>query len=44
MNIDVCLQRITAEEALNHEWFKEVPLPKMKELMPTYPARSEQDR
>ncbi|KAI5080637.1 hypothetical protein GOP47_0003820 [Adiantum capillus-veneris] len=37
-------KRITAEEALQHEWFKEVPLPKMKELMPTYPARSEHER
>eukprot|EP00250_Pteridium_aquilinum_P012882 c21003_g1_i1 orf=383-3004(-) len=37
-------KRITADEALNHEWFKDVPLPKMKELMPTYPARSEHER
>ncbi|KAH7286650.1 hypothetical protein KP509_32G016400 [Ceratopteris richardii] len=37
-------KRITAEEALQHDWFKEVPLPKMKELMPTYPARSEHER
>ncbi|XP_024521557.1 cyclin-dependent kinase G-2 isoform X2 [Selaginella moellendorffii] len=37
-------KRITAEEALNHEWFDEVPLPKMKELMPTFPVRSDQDR
>lgn len=37
-------KRITAEEALKHDWFKEVPLPKMKELMPTFPARSEHDR
>jgi hypothetical protein len=38
------LQRITAEQALNHEWFKEVPLPKDKELMPTFPARTDHDR
>lgn len=37
-------KRITAEEALKHEWFKEVPLPKAKELMPTFPARNETDR
>lgn len=38
------LKRITAEEALDHEWFREVPLPKAKEFMPTFPARSEHDR
>ena len=27
------LQRITAEAALEHEWFTEVPLPKAQELM-----------
>ncbi|KAL3682016.1 hypothetical protein R1sor_000038 [Riccia sorocarpa] len=37
-------KRLTAEDALNHEWFREVPLPKSKEFMPTFPARSEQDR
>ena len=37
-------KRITADEALNHEWFREVPLPKAKEFMPTFPARSENDR
>jgi len=37
-------KRITAEEALRHEWFKEVPLPKSKEFMPTYPARHDHDR
>ena len=36
-------RRITADEALNHEWFREDPLPKEKECMPTFPARSEQD-
>ncbi|MCO5594611.1 hypothetical protein L7F22_048644 [Adiantum nelumboides] len=31
-------KRITAEEALQHPWFKDTPLPKIKELMPaTYP-------
>ena len=29
-------KRITADEALNHEWFQEVPLPKPKEFMPTF--------
>eukprot|EP01018_Ginkgo_biloba_P029667 Gb_20773 [translate_table: standard] len=37
-------KRITSEEALRHEWFREVPLPQSKELMPTYPAQSDQDR
>jgi cell division cycle 2-like protein len=37
-------KRITADEALNHEWFREVPLPKAKEFMPTFPARSEHER
>uniref|UniRef100_A0A6N2MXG8 Protein kinase domain-containing protein n=1 Tax=Salix viminalis TaxID=40686 RepID=A0A6N2MXG8_SALVM len=30
--------RITAEAALNHDWFREVPLPKSKDFMPTFPA------
>nr|XP_024363927.1 cyclin-dependent kinase G-2-like [Physcomitrium patens] len=37
-------KRITAEEALKHDWFREVPLPKAKEFMPTFPVRSEHDR
>ncbi|KAL8052719.1 hypothetical protein ABFX02_05G024000 [Erythranthe guttata] len=37
-------KRITAEAALNHEWFSEVPLPKSKEFMPTFPAQHAQDR
>ncbi|XP_024025720.1 cyclin-dependent kinase G-2 isoform X1 [Morus notabilis] len=37
-------RRITAEDALNHEWFQEVPLPKSKEFMPTFPAQHAQDR
>ncbi|XP_057844306.2 cyclin-dependent kinase G-2 isoform X1 [Cryptomeria japonica] len=37
-------KRITAEEALKHEWFREVPLPKSKEFMPTFPARNDHDR
>ncbi|XP_075484658.1 cyclin-dependent kinase G-2-like [Primulina tabacum] len=37
-------KRITAEEALNHPWFHEVPLPKSKEFMPTFPAQHAQDR
>ncbi|KAE8730143.1 Cyclin-dependent kinase G-2 [Hibiscus syriacus] len=37
-------KRITAEAALNHEWFREVPLPKTKAFMPTFPAHHAQDR
>ncbi|XP_074560639.1 cyclin-dependent kinase G-2-like [Curcuma longa] len=37
-------KRITAEAALNHLWFQEVPLPKSKEFMPTFPAQHAQDR
>ncbi|GLT30135.1 hypothetical protein SLA2020_049530 [Shorea laevis] len=37
-------KRITAEAALNHEWFHEVPLPKSKDFMPTFPAQHAQDR
>lgn len=37
-------KRITAEVALNHAWFREVPLPKSKEFMPTFPAQHAQDR
>ncbi|KAL2547320.1 Protein kinase superfamily protein [Forsythia ovata] len=37
-------KRITAEAALKHEWFREVPLPKSKEFMPTFPAQHVQDR
>jgi cell division cycle 2-like protein len=37
-------QRISADDALNHEWFREVPLPKTKDFMPTFPALNEQDR
>lgn len=38
------MQRITAEAALNHQWFYEVPLPKSKDFMPTFPAQHAQDR
>ncbi|KAK8516723.1 hypothetical protein V6N13_080828 [Hibiscus sabdariffa] len=37
-------KRLTAEDALNHEWFHEVPLPKTKAFMPTFPAQHAQDR
>ncbi|XVF85195.1 hypothetical protein PTKIN_Ptkin17bG0098800 [Pterospermum kingtungense] len=37
-------KRITAEAALKHEWFHEVPLPKSKAFMPTFPAQHAQDR
>ncbi|XP_009594363.2 cyclin-dependent kinase G-2-like [Nicotiana tomentosiformis] len=35
-------KRITADAALNHDWFREVPLPKSKEFMPTFPALNAQ--
>lgn len=31
------MQRITADEALEHDWFCEVPLPTSKDFMPTFP-------
>ncbi|KAJ9176221.1 hypothetical protein P3X46_011559 [Hevea brasiliensis] len=37
-------KRISADTALNHEWFREVPLPKSKDFMPTFPAQHAQDR
>ncbi|KAK4753623.1 hypothetical protein SAY87_001727 [Trapa incisa] len=37
-------KRITADAALDHEWFREVPLPKLKDFMPTFPAQHAQDR
>ncbi|CAN8251789.1 unnamed protein product [Cochlearia groenlandica] len=32
-------KRLTVEEALNHGWFREVPLPKSQDFMPTFPPR-----
>ncbi|XP_010470669.1 PREDICTED: cyclin-dependent kinase G-2 [Camelina sativa] len=37
-------RRITVDEALKHDWFREVPLPKSKDFMPTFPAQHAQDR
>ncbi|KAF6161391.1 hypothetical protein GIB67_009270 [Kingdonia uniflora] len=37
-------KRITAADALNHHWFREVPLPKSKDFMPTFPAQHATDR
>ncbi|KAI4383599.1 hypothetical protein MLD38_009415 [Melastoma candidum] len=37
-------KRITADDALNHEWFREVPHPKSKDFMPTFPAQHDKDR
>ncbi|KAJ4802298.1 Cyclin-dependent kinase 2 [Rhynchospora pubera] len=37
-------ERITAEEALKHPWFSELPLPKSKDFMPTFPAHNNKDR
>ncbi|KAL6903595.1 hypothetical protein ACP4OV_004408 [Aristida adscensionis] len=36
--------RISADDALKHKWFSEVPLPKSKDFMPTFPALNELDR
>ncbi|GMI95192.1 CYCLIN-DEPENDENT KINASE G2 [Hibiscus trionum] len=32
-------KRITADDALNHSWFCELPLPKSKEFLPTFPPK-----
>ncbi|CAO2042788.1 unnamed protein product [Urochloa humidicola] len=37
-------KRISADDALKHKWFSEVPLPKSKDFMPTFPALNELDR
>ncbi|XP_065873519.1 cyclin-dependent kinase G-2-like [Euphorbia lathyris] len=37
-------KRLTAEAALNHPWFNEVPLPKSKAFMPTYPPQYARNR
>ncbi|KAH7680866.1 [RNA-polymerase]-subunit kinase protein [Dioscorea alata] len=37
-------ERITAEEALQHEWFREVPLPKSKDFLPTFPSQNTRER
>ncbi|RVW52605.1 Cyclin-dependent kinase G-2 [Vitis vinifera] len=37
-------KRITAEAALDHDWFHEVPLPKCEGFMPFFPAQHAQDR
>jgi len=34
-------KRISAQEALNHEWFKESPHPVPPSMFPTWPAKSE---
>lgn len=34
-------KRITAEDALHHEWFEESPEPVDPEMFPTWPAKSE---
>lgn len=38
------IKRITAEEALNHPWFKEGPLPTKIENMPSFPSLNEMSR
>ncbi|XP_043917691.1 cyclin-dependent kinase 11A [Protopterus annectens] len=37
-------KRISAEEALKHEYFQETPLPIDPSMFPTWPAKSEQQR
>lgn len=37
-------KRITVDAALNHEWFRELPLPKSKENMPVFPAQDDDRR
>ncbi|KAL5013904.1 hypothetical protein ScPMuIL_008174 [Solemya velum] len=37
-------KRITAEESLKHDYFKESPLPVDPSMFPTWPAKSEQPR
>lgn len=37
-------KRITAEEALKHDFFKESPLPIHPSMFPTWPAKSEADK
>ncbi len=34
-------RRISCEEALDHPWFREQPLPKDRALMPTFPATND---
>lgn len=37
-------KRILSDEALNHEYFRETPLPIDPSMFPTWPAKSEQQR
>ncbi|GKD44615.1 hypothetical protein Tco_1269260, partial [Tanacetum coccineum] len=37
-------KRIIAQEALKHEWFREVPLPMSKDCLPRVPAHHAHDR
>lgn len=37
-------RRITADEALQHAWFRETPLPRAIEQMPTFPSINKEDR
>ena len=34
-------RRISCEEAVDHPWFREQPLPKDRALMPTFPATND---
>jgi cell division cycle 2-like protein len=33
-------KRLSAKEALEHEWFREGPLPAPKHIMPSFPTRA----
>jgi len=37
-------KRISAEDALNHDWFKAAPRPQALSLMPTFPSANERNR
>lgn len=37
-------QRISAEEVLHHQYFKEDPKPKREEMFPTFPSKAGQER
>jgi cell division cycle 2-like protein len=37
-------KRINVDDALNHPWFKELPLPRAIEQMPTFPSINKADR
>jgi serine/threonine protein kinase len=36
-------RRLSAKEALDHDWFREGPLPAQQNIMPTFPSRATRD-